>query len=121
MKKFTKIVLLGLTSGLLITAAAADPFNDRGAEWWRQPLSPGEQLTVRQDGPASTPSLGFNERGEDWVATVVSRNDPLLCPVNQLAAQPMGFNDKSAFGDDRSNRDDNALAVLTATPTKTHC
>src|SRR5512143_4218183 len=119
MKKLTKIVLLGLASGLLHTAAA-EPFNDRGAEWWRQSVSPREQVTARQDDLPSTPLLGFNERGEDWVATVVPPNDSLPYRVNQLAAQPMGFNDKSAGGDDYGVRDDHALAVLAATPPKAH-
>jgi hypothetical protein len=119
MNKLTKIVLLGFASSLLHTAAA-EPFNDRGPEWWRQPVAPREPVTARQDDPSSLPWLGFNERGEDWVATVVLRHDPLPRPVNQLAARPMGFNDQSAFGDERGASDDNTLAVLAATPPKAY-
>lgn len=93
MKTLRTAILLGFSVGFL-TTAAAEPFKDR-TNWLHQ-TTPSQQTTVSQASYPIQRASGFNNRGENWIATVSPNPRSTECKGNEGVTLMRGFKDKNS-------------------------
>lgn len=93
MKSLSTVILLGF-SCILLNQASAEPFNDRSPEG-NAVISSGKTMIAGSENQPTLAETGFNDRGPDWLATVVPSRGSRNCQLNGYFASSHGFNDKS--------------------------
>ena len=93
MKTLRTAIWLGFSMGFL-TTAAAEPFKDKTN--WPHQTTPSQQTTVSQASYPIQRASGFNDREENWVATVSPNPRSTECKGNERLTLMRGFKDKDS-------------------------